>query len=98
MTCTSHRGRLNALKYQARGQNMPIAIVLGGPTLDRIAALAGVPPDTEDFEVLGSFYGGPAELVKCETNDLYVPANSEIVLECRTTSNAEIRGDIDSAA
>ena len=57
MTCTSHRGRLHALKYQARGQNMPVAIVLGAPTLDKLAALAGVPPGTQDFEVLGSFYG-----------------------------------------
>ena len=30
MTCTSHRARLNGLKYQARGQNMPVAIVIGG--------------------------------------------------------------------
>jgi 4-hydroxy-3-polyprenylbenzoate decarboxylase len=81
MTCTSHRGRLNGLKYQARGQNMPVAIVLGGPTLDKLACLAGVPPETPDFEVLGSFYGHPAKLVKCETNDLLVPANAEIVLE-----------------
>jgi 2,5-furandicarboxylate decarboxylase 1 len=81
MTCTSHRARLNALKYQAQGKNMPIAIVLGAPTLDKIAALAGVPPETEDFEVLGSFYGAPAELVKCETSDLLVPSNAEIVLE-----------------
>lgn len=81
MTCTSHRGRLNALKYQARGQNMPVAIVIGGPTLDKLAAMAGVPPETPDFEVLGSFYGHAARLVKCETNDLPVPANAEIVLE-----------------
>jgi 2,5-furandicarboxylate decarboxylase 1 len=81
MTCTSHRGRLNGLKYQAKGQNMPVAIVLGGPTLDKLAALAGVPPETPDFEVLGSFYGQAAKLVKCETNDLLVPANAEIVLE-----------------
>jgi len=81
MTCTSHRGRLHALKYQARGQNMPVAIVLGAPTLDKLAALAGVPPGTQDFEVLGSFYGHAAQLVKCETNDLVVPANAEIVLE-----------------
>jgi 2,5-furandicarboxylate decarboxylase 1 len=81
MTCTSHRARLNALKYQAKGENMPVAIVVGGPTLDKLAALAGVPPDTPDYEVLGSFYGHPAQLVKCETNDLLVPANSEIVLE-----------------
>jgi len=51
------------------------------PTLNKLAALAGVPPGTEDFEVLGSFYGRPARLVKCETNDLLVPANAEIVLE-----------------
>src|SRR5262249_53288389 len=55
MTCTSHRARLNGLKYRARGQNIPVAIVLGGPTLDKIAALAGVPPETPAFEVLGSF-------------------------------------------
>jgi 2,5-furandicarboxylate decarboxylase 1 len=81
MTCTSHRGRLNGLKYQAKGQNMPVAIVLGGPILDKLAALAGVPPETPDFEVLGSFYGQAAKLVKCETSDLMVPANAEIVLE-----------------
>ena len=81
MTCTTHRGRLNGLKYRARGQNMPVAIVLGGPTLDKLAALAGVPPDTPDYEVLGSFYGHAAQLVKCETNDLLIPANAEIVLE-----------------
>jgi 2,5-furandicarboxylate decarboxylase 1 len=81
LTCSSHRARLNGLKYQVRGENMPVAIVLGGPTLDKIAALAGVPPNTYDFEVLGSFYGHPAQLVKCETVDLMVPANAEIVLE-----------------
>jgi 4-hydroxy-3-polyprenylbenzoate decarboxylase len=81
MTCASHRARLNGLKYRARGQNMPVAVVLGGPTLDKIAALAGVPLETPDFEVLGSFYGHAARLVKCETNDLLVPANAEIVLE-----------------
>ena len=81
MTCSSHRARLSGLKYQARGQNMPVAVVLGGPTLDKLAALAGVPSNTPDFEVLGSFYGAPAKLVKCETNDLLVPANAEIVLE-----------------
>jgi 2,5-furandicarboxylate decarboxylase 1 len=81
MTCSSHRARLNGLKYQARGQNMPVAIVIGGPTLDKLAALTGVPGDVSDWEVLGSFYGQPAKLVQCETVDLLVPANAEIVLE-----------------
>src|SRR4051812_47722194 len=79
MTCTSHRARLNGLKYQARGQNMPVAIVIGGPTLDKIAALPGGPPRTEGFQGLGSFFAAPAPLVNGETNDPPVPPPTEIV-------------------
>lgn len=82
MTCTSHRARINAQAAAARGKNLEIAVVIGGPTLDKIAALVGVPGDTDDFEVLGNFYGAPAKMVKCETIDCMVPANAEIVLEC----------------
>jgi 2,5-furandicarboxylate decarboxylase 1 len=82
MTCTSHRQRIHALAAAAKGQNLELAIVIGGPTLDKMAALVGVPADTDDFEVLGAFYGHPAQLVKCETIDVLVPANAEIVLEC----------------
>src|SRR5271167_2669968 len=82
MTCTSHRARINAQKAAAKGHNLEIAVVIGAPIVDKLAALKGFPPDVDDFEVLGSFYGEPAKLVKCETIDLMVPANSEIVLEC----------------
>ena len=30
----------------------------------------------------GGLRGAPVELVRCETNDLLVPANSEVVIEC----------------
>jgi 3-octaprenyl-4-hydroxybenzoate carboxy-lyase len=33
MTCTSHRARLNAIAAQQRGQNLQLAVVIGGPTL-----------------------------------------------------------------
>ena len=82
MTCTSHRARLNAIAAQGKGQNLQVAVVIGGPILDHIAALAGVPPETDDFEVLGAFYGHAAKMVRCETIDVEVPANAEIVLEC----------------
>ncbi|WP_342751324.1 UbiD family decarboxylase domain-containing protein [Mycolicibacterium hodleri] len=78
----SHRARLNAQAAQAKGHNLDLAIVLGGPLVDKVAALTGVPPGTDDFEVLGNFYGHPAKLVKCETIDLLVPTNADIVLEC----------------
>ncbi|WP_295578606.1 UbiD family decarboxylase [uncultured Lamprocystis sp.] len=76
----SHKARIHAKAYQQRGLDMPVAVVIGGPTLDKIAAMYSV-ADTDDWDVLGGFYGGPAQLVKCETNDLTVPANAEIVLE-----------------
>lgn len=82
MTCTSHRSRINAMKAAAMGKNLEVAVVIGGPTVDKLAALKGFPPDVNDFEVLGSFYGAPAQMVKCETIDVEVPANAEIVLEC----------------
>lgn len=81
MTCSSHRQRLNALKAQKMGRNLPVAVVIGGPIVDKIAALTSVPNDVDDWEVLGGIYGQPAQLIKCETLDLYVPANAEIVLE-----------------
>ena len=93
MTCTSHRARLNAQAAQAKGHNLELAIVLGGPLVDKVAALTGVPPGTDDFEVLGSFYGHPAKLVKCETIDLLVPANAEIVIECELMATEGLTHD-----
>ncbi len=93
MTCTSHRARLNAIAALKRGENLQLAVVIGGPTLDHIAALAGVPPETNDFEVLGSFYGHPAKMIKCETIDVEVPANAEIVLECELMSTEGLTYD-----
>jgi 2,5-furandicarboxylate decarboxylase 1 len=93
MTCTSHRARLNAQAAQAKGHNLELAIVLGGPLVDKVAALTGVPPGTDDFEVLGNFYGHPAKLVKCETIDLLVPANAEIVLECELMATEGLTHD-----
>lgn len=81
MTCSSHRQRLNALKAQQKGQNLPMAMIIGGPIIDKMAALTSVPSTVDDWDVLGGIYGHPANLVKCETIDLYVPANAEIVLE-----------------
>lgn len=81
MTCSSHRQRLNALKAQKSGKNLPMAVVIGGPMLDKIAALTSVAADVDDWDVLGGTYGHSAKLVRCETIDLMVPANAEIVLE-----------------
>jgi 4-hydroxy-3-polyprenylbenzoate decarboxylase len=66
-------------KYIRRGQPMPIAVVIGWDQALFIAA--STPVTSPEYDVTGSLRGAPVELVKCETNDLMVPASAEIVLE-----------------
>lgn len=66
-------------KYKQRGQEMPVAVVLGwDPTLFMVAS---TPVYYPEYEMAGSLRGAPVELVRCESSDLLVPASAEIVLE-----------------
>ena len=78
----SHNARKQAIKYMKKGIDMPAAVVVGGPALDKIASMFSFPGE-DDWDILGGFYGAPAKVVKCETSDLTVPANAEIVIEGR---------------
>ncbi len=66
-------------KYKNRGQEMPVAVVLGWePTLFMAAS---TPVNSPEYEIAGSLRQSPVELIPCETSDLMVPATAEIVLE-----------------
>jgi UbiD family decarboxylase len=72
------------LMNEAEGKPTPVAIVLGMDPYLTLATGSPVPPDEEgqtEYEAAGAWRGKATELVKCETNDLLVPANAEIVLE-----------------
>jgi UbiD family decarboxylase len=72
------------LENEAEGKPTPIAIVLGMDPYLTLATGSPVPADEEgqtEYEAAGAWRGAATELVKCETNDLLVPANAEIVLE-----------------
>ena len=45
------------------------------------SAILPLPPDLDEMMIAGFLRGKPVEMVKCETIDLEVPANAEIVLE-----------------
>ena len=68
-------------QWQKTGKDVPYAIALGAPPIAIMAASMPLPQGVSEAEYVGSLCGSPLELVKCETNDLYVPANSEMVLE-----------------
>ena len=80
MRNATHRARIAAEFYAKQGKDMPVTVLIGGPTLDHVASMMSN-PDSDDWEVLGGYYGEPAKLVKCLTNDLTIPANAEVVLE-----------------
>ncbi|WP_174735214.1 UbiD family decarboxylase [Mesobacillus harenae] len=68
-------------KYQARGEKIPVAVVLGGPPSVAFAAVQKVPHGVDEITIAGGLVGHPINIVKCKTVDLFVPAESEIVIE-----------------
>ena len=71
----------NYRKYEARGEPMPIAVFIGHHPLMYMAAATTGPYEMDEFEVAGAYLGEAVRLVRCETVDLEVPADAEIVLE-----------------
>ena len=71
----------NYLKYQAKNEPMPVAIFIGHHPLYYAAASTTAAYGVDEFEFAGGYLGEPVPLVRCETVDLEVPADAEIVLE-----------------
>ncbi|MBF9018883.1 MULTISPECIES: menaquinone biosynthesis decarboxylase [unclassified Oceanispirochaeta] len=68
-------------KYKERGERMPVAVALGDDPAVTYAATAPLPEGVSELFFAGYLRGKPVETVKCITNDLQVPANSEFILE-----------------
>lgn len=69
-------------KYQQQGKEMPYALVMGGsPILTVAAQFKRQRGDRSTPEIAGGLQKSPVQLVKCETSDLLVPANAEMIIE-----------------
>ena len=60
---------------------LEVAVAIGTEPALTFSAIVPAPPEVEEFIIAGFLRQKPVELVKCETVDLEVPANAEIVLE-----------------
>lgn len=69
------------LKYQAMGQPMPVAIVVGCAPAILFTGPQKLPIDQDEMAVAGGLIGKPVPVVRCKTVDLEVPADCEIVIE-----------------
>jgi len=68
-------------KYRKIGKRMPVSVALGCDPATIYAATAPLPKMIDEMIFAGFLRKSPVELVKCITNDIYVPANAEFVLE-----------------
>ncbi len=69
------------LERQGKGRKMDVAAAIGADPVTMLSGILPLPADLDEFLFAGFLRQEPVELVKCETVDLEVPANAEIVLE-----------------
>ena len=74
-------GARHGRRYYESGTRMPVAVVLGGDPVYAFCATAPLPDGLDEFLMAGYLRRQSIEMVKCETNDLEVPANADIVIE-----------------
>lgn len=74
-------GREIYQKYRKIGKKMPVSVALGCDPATIYAATAPLPKMIDEMIFAGFLRKSPVNLVKSITNDIYVPANAEFVLE-----------------
>ena len=68
-------------RAQNQGGRIPVSVAIGSDPATTLGGILPIPPDLDEMMFSGFLKREPVEMVKCETNELEVPANAEIVLE-----------------
>lgn len=68
-------------RYYEKGERMPVSVFLGGDPVYPFCATAPLPDGLDELLLAGYLRRESVPLVKCETNDLEVPANADWVIE-----------------
>ncbi|GAB6107080.1 menaquinone biosynthesis decarboxylase [Fusibacter bizertensis] len=68
-------------KYRRLGKKMPVSVALGCDPTIIYAATAPLPKMVDEMIFAGYLKKRPVKLVKSITNDIYVPAEAEFILE-----------------
>jgi 4-hydroxy-3-polyprenylbenzoate decarboxylase len=67
--------------WKKRGEIMPVSVVLGGDPVYTYAATAPLPENIDEYILAGFLRGKGVRMVKCITNNIYVPADADFVIE-----------------
>lgn len=68
-------------RAEEKGKPLDIAVIIGADPSLYLASVVQGPPDMDEYAVAGAVRAKPVETVRCQTVDLEVPAQAEIVLE-----------------
>lgn len=68
-------------QYKRAGKPMPVAVAIGGDPLYTWCGQAPLPHGVFELLMYGFIRKKPARLVKCLTNDLWVPEDADYVIE-----------------
>ena len=63
------------------GKKMPVSVALGGDPVFTYAATAPLPENIDEYILAGFLRKKRVKLVKCISNNLYVPADADIIIE-----------------
>lgn len=79
---------------EASGYSMPIALAIGVEPSLMMAATYRLPPEESEYDYAGALQGQAIDLVQCETSDLWVPANAEMIIEGRVDFSRKIENTL----
>lgn len=78
-------------KYRSLGGKMPVSVAIGTDPATTYAATAPLSKEIDEMMFSGFLRKHPVEVVKSITNDIYVPANAEFILEGYVDVNEVLR-------
>ncbi len=67
--------------YREQGRKMPVTVALGGDPAYTFSATAPMPDNMDEYLLAGFLRKSPVRLVKCLTNDIWVPEDCDFVIE-----------------
>lgn len=92
-TNQSHGYKFMMQAMERGEEKVPVSVAIGiDPVSWMMSSTRLADAGEDEFALAGGFRGKPVELVKSETNDLYVPAHGEIILEGEISMDAEEEG------
>ena len=74
-------GANHFVAWKAKGEKMPVSVVLGGDPVYTYAATAPLPENIDEYILAGFLRKKSVKMVKCITNDIYIPGDADIVIE-----------------